>query len=469
MEGKLKLSELLALQPPVRRIPDARTQIRKSLVSSGKRLVVIDDDPTGAQTIHGVRVFMNWSVEVLRQAFSSEEPVFFICDNSRSLGPAEAQALSLEVGHNLREAIRQEGAEFLLASRSDSTLRGHFPVEVDALTAGLGLKPDGTIIIPAFFEAGRYTIDDIHYAEQDGELVPVHRTEFARDPVVGFKNSNLKAWVSEKMNYTMAAKDVRSIPLRLLREGGPEAVAEGLLGASEGVPIVVNATCYEDLEVLVSGLQSAENKGKKFVYRCAASFIKARGGFEDRPMMTNQELAAGAGPGLIVVGSHVEKTSRQLKQLLDSGLAAGIELKVQEVIREEARENEIRSISREVDRRLEAGEGVVLYTSRELQLASNGNVLETGNTIMQSLCEVIRRIESRPGYIVAKGGITSIELARTALNVKVALVPGQIVSGVPVWRTGAEARWPDIPYVIFPGNVGDDSALLKVVTILNGR
>jgi uncharacterized protein YgbK (DUF1537 family) len=464
----MKLSELLAHQPLVRHIPDAREEIRKSLIASGKRLVVIDDDPTGMQTIHGVSVFMNWSVDVLRKAIASGAPVFFVSTNSRSLSAKETQGLSFEVGRNLREAVRLEGAEILLASRSDSTLRGHFPYEVDALTSGLGLELDGIIVAPAFFEAGRYTIDDIHWAEQDRELVPVHQTEFARDPVFGFKNSNLKAWVAEKMNNKVGVEDVRSISLRLLREGGPEAVAGKLLEASDRVPIIVNATCYEDLEIVALGILSAEKKGKKFAYRCAASFIKARGGFEDKPLLTHQDLATGSGPGLIVAGSYVEKTSRQLTQLLDSGLAEGIELRVQELQRQESRKSEIQSVSKIMNQKLAAGVTTVLYTSRKLRVSSNRNFQEMGNTIMQSLCEVVRRIKIRPGYLVAKGGSTSIEVARTALNVQEAFAIGQIIGGVPVWRLGAEAPWPEIPYVVFPGNVGDDSALLRVITILRG-
>ena len=464
----MKLSEILVKQPPVRRIPDARVQIRKSLIASGKRLVVIDDDPTGMQTVHGVRVFMDWSVDVLRKAIASEEPVFFISTNSRSLSPVETQNLSLEVGRNLREAAQLEGVEILLTSRSDSTLRGHFPSEVDALTSGLGLEPDGIIIVPAFFEAGRYTIDDIHRVEQDGELVPVHQTEFARDPVFGFKNSDLKAWVVEKMNSAIRAEDVRSISLKLLREGGPEAVTRELLGASDRVPVIANATCYEDLEVLSLGIISAEEKGKKFAYRCAASFIKARGGFEDKPLLTHQDLAAGDGPGLIVVGSYVEKTSRQLQQLLDSGLAEGIELRVRELQRKESRKSEIQSVSKMMNQKLAAGISTVLYTSRKLQIDSNQNFQEIGNVIMQSLCQVVGQIQFRPAYLVAKGGVTSIELARTALNVREAFAIGQIIGGVPVWRLGAEARWSDTPYVVFPGNVGDDRALLRVITVLRG-
>ncbi len=462
----MKLSEILAYQPLVRRIPDARMQIRKKLIASGKRLVVIDDDPTGMQTIHGVSVFMNWTVDALCKAIASLAPVFFVETNSRSMSPAEAQALSLEVGRNLREAIRQEGVEILLASRSDSTLRGHFPCEVDALTSGLGLELDGIIIAPAFFEAGRYTIDDVHWAEQDGELVPVHQTEFARDPLFGFKNSNLKAWVAEKMDNKVGVEDIRSVSLRLLREGGPEAVTRELLSISGRAPIIVNATSYEDLEIMTLGIIEAEEKGKRFAYRCAASFIKARGGFEDKPLLTHQDLATGGGPGLIVAGSYVEKTTRQLQQLLSSGLAEGIELRVQELQHPESRRGEIESISKLVNQKLAAGVTTALYTSRKLEITSKRDFQEIGNTIARSLCEVVRRIQFRPGYLVAKGGSTSIELARRALNAKEAFAIGQITNGVPVWRLGAEARWPDIPYVVFPGNVGDDNALVRVLNTL---
>ncbi len=351
---------MLVSQPAVRHIPDARSEISQALRDSGRRLVVIDDDPTGVQTIHGVSDFLNWSVDVVCRAIASGKPVFYICTNSRSLNPEEAWALSLEVGRNLRDAARMEGVEIIIASRSDSTLRGHFPYEVDALASGLGQDLDGIIIVPAFFEGGRYTIDDIQWVEQDGEMVPVHETEFARDPLFGFKHSDLKEWVAEKMGGAVKSGDVRSISLKLLREGGPEEVAEKLASVSVGAPVIVNAACYDDLEVLVLGILAEEKNGKIFAYRCAASFVKARGGFEDKPLLTHKDLATGKGPGLIVVGSYVEKTSRQLKQLLASGLARGIELRVQELQSEESRKIEIESVSQSVNGQLAAGVTPVL-------------------------------------------------------------------------------------------------------------
>lgn len=322
--------------------------------------------------------------------------------------------------------------------------------------------------MPAFFEGGRYTIDDIQWVEQGGEITPAHETEFARDPDFGFRHSDLKDWVMEKTEGKVQSQDVCSIPLKLLREGGPEAVSEILANVSNGTPVIANSACYEDLEALVLGILSAENRGKRFIYRCAASFVRARGGFEERGLLNRGELVSGRGPGLVVIGSYVEKTSRQMAELLASGQAKGIELRVEELEWEGSSKKEIELVSRSVDEQLSKGITTVLYTSRKVNSASGQSFLETGKTVMAALCEVVRHIQMQPNYVVAKGGITSIEVARAGLGVEQALVLGQIIKGVPVWRLGVGARWHDIAYVVFPGNVGDDLALRKVVEALHG-
>ena len=464
----MRLAEILILQAEVCRIPDAIRLVKASLNHSNRRLVVIDDDPTGTQTVHSTRVYLNWSVNILREALTASERVFFVSTNSRSLNADQAKSLGLEVGRNLREAAQSEGVELIVASRSDSTLRGHFPDEVDALASGMHMKYDGVIIVPAFFEGGRYTIDDIQWVEQGGEIVPAHETEFARDPVFGYKHSNLKDWVMEKSRGRVESKDVRSISLKLLREGGPEAVARTLSGIFNVTPVIANAACYEDLEVLALGILSAESRGKRFIYRCASSFVRVLGGIEERELLTHNEMVIGKGPGLIVIGSYVEKTSRQLDRLLASGQAHGIELRVELLEKEESRINEIYSVSQSVNEQLSKNITTVLYTSRKVNALSR-TFLETGKIIIDALCEVVRHIQYQPNYVVAKGGITSIELARTGLNIEQSIILGQIIKGVPVWRPGAGARWPDIPYVVFPGNVGDELALSKVVEILEGN
>jgi uncharacterized protein YgbK (DUF1537 family) len=464
----MKLSQLLLEQPVGLAIPDARKTIRDALLKSGKKLVVVDDDPTGMQTVQDVNIFMDWTVETLSAALSMADPVFFISVNSRSLNPEEATDLAVEVGTNLRQACQKTGSRILLASRSDSTLRGHFPYEVDALCRGLGFKPDGMIFAPAFIEAGRYTVDDTHWAEQSGELVPVGETEFARDPMFPFKNSDLKAWIVEKTRGAIARGSVRSISLRTVREGGVEAVASELSKAAERVPVVVNAAQYSDLDCISLAIQSAEDLGKAFVYRCSASFLKSRGGFPDRSLLTRSEMVSSDGPGLIVAGSYVNKSSGQLTELLESGLAVGIELRVDLLFDRRDRRAEVERAAALASSTMARGSSAALYTSRKVRVSAPQDFADAGKEIMRALCDVVSKISTVPSYVVAKGGITSIQVAKSALGVKHAYGIGQILPGVPVWRLGSEGRWPGVGYVVFPGNVGDETALLRAVRTLSG-
>lgn len=465
----MTLAEMLANQPPVNRIPGARSLIRQRLLESGRRIAVVDDDPTGTQTVHGVRVYFEWSAGLLRAAMSEGGPVFFISTNSRGLPPARAVEVSREVGQNLREAAAETGAQVVIASRSDSTLRGHYPYEVDALADGFGVKLDGVIVAPAFFEGGRFTIDDVHYVEQNGEMIPAHLTEFAKDPTFGFANSNLKKWIEEKTRGAVKAERVRSISLRTIREGGPEAVTRQFIEANDGEPIVVNAACYEDLDLAVLGLLEAESQGRTFAYRCAASFVKARGGFEDKPLLKAEELGAGGAPGLVAVGSYVERTSRQLEALLETGAAAGVELRVDLLLDSSSRDEEVRRAAEEAGRALRRGLTAAVYTSRETHLTRRAGFLDIGNAIMDGLCRAVSGVGSAPGFVIAKGGITSIEIARRALGIREGYVLGQILLGVPVLRTPPDTRWPGIPYVIFPGNVGDERSLARAVDVFASR
>lgn len=459
----------MANLPLVKEEIGARKKIRTKLKESGKRLVVVDDDPTGTQTVHGVKVYMDWQVDRLRSALGSGESVFYISTNSRSLNPEQARELNYQLGENLKEAAHLEKRDVLIASRSDSTLRGHFPCEVQALAGGLSRNYDGIIIAPAFFEAGRYTIDDVHWVVQGKEAVSAEHTEFAEDPTFGYKHGNLRYWVEEKTKGKVNASDVYSVSIEVVRKGGPDAVTEELLKVSNGQPVIVNATCYRDLEVFVLGLITAEECGKEFIYRCAASFVKVRGGFEDIPFLTCEQLKPEDGPGLVVVGSYVEKTTRQLNYLLGSGLVAGIELCVDKLLESGGREIEIQRVKNEINKKMSHGISTVVYTSRVKNVISGEDFLKIGSIIMESLCDVVRQVEVRPGFLIAKGGITSIEIAKRALGVAQAEVLGQVVGGVPVWRLGSESRMTGIPYVVFPGNVGDDKTLWEVTAVLQKK
>jgi uncharacterized protein YgbK (DUF1537 family) len=75
---------------------------------------------------------------------------------------------------------------------------------------------------------------------------------------------------------------------------------------------------------------------------------------------------------------------------------------------------------------------------------------------------IVRQLERRPRYLLAKGGITSSDIATRGLGIRRALVLGQILPGVPVWQSGPESRFPGMPYIVFPGNVGGVEALAEV-------
>ncbi len=450
-----------ALPPPV--ADDLLPAIRKAVRASGRKLVVIDDDPTGCQTVHDLPVLCDWSVESLAAELAGEYPAFYILTNSRGLPLAEAQALTLDVAENLARAAARTGQDFAVVSRSDSTLRGHFPGEVEALAEGLTDPFHAWILIPFFLEGGRYTVADVHYVDEVGCFVPAGETAFARDPAFAFKASNLRTWVEEKTAGRVTADDVVSISIEDLRQGGPERVSALLNALPCKAVCVVNAAHMRDLEVFSLGLLAAEAGGKRFLCRTAASFVPARIGLEPRPLLESTELELGSGGGLMMVGSHVPKTTAQLETLLASWPCRTLEVDVEQLLQEAHREAEIQRVARAAGEALKAGEDVVIYTGRMLhKVAGKEANLNISQRVSAGLVAILRGINTRPRYLVAKGGITSSDLATRALEVTRALVPGQILPGVPVWNLGPESRFPGLPYVVFPGNVGDEDGLLAI-------
>jgi uncharacterized protein YgbK (DUF1537 family) len=471
----------LASQPPELRIEGALKEIRGRVSESGRRVVVLDDDPTGVQSVHGVPVLTTWAVDDLRWALTQPSPTFYILTNSRSLPEEEAVALNREISRNLSEAAGETGADFALVSRSDSTLRGHYPAETDALAEALeegGRVPDGLIICPAFFEAGRITVDDVHWVRGDGELVPAGQTEFASDHSFGYRSSDLKAWVEEKTGGRVTASEVLSVGLADLREGGPERVASILKEASGGRPVVTNATSYSDLEVFVLGLLAAEAEGKRFLYRTGPSFVRTRGGITEPKILGPEDLyrkRPKEGRGLVLVGSYVPTTTRQLKAALALDGIRGVEVSVRRVLEPGSREDELGRVVEEVNGSLASSE-VVVYTSRELVTAGPGaghTNFEIGAAVSGALVEVMRRVDRSVSlsFVVAKGGITSSDIATKGLEVRRAEVAGPLLPPgiVPVWILPDENDFPGLPYVIFPGNVGGPDSLAQVIEVLRGK
>ncbi len=466
--------ELLASLPPPwpdNPLPDPK----EHLPHLDRKVVVLDDDPTGTQTVHGVPILAGWAISELTEALREPGTTFYVLTNSRSLPEGEAVALAQEIASNLAAASRLAGREFVVVSRSDSTLRGHYPAEVDALAdvleSRLDMRFDGTLIVPFFLEGGRYTIGDVHWVAQGEQLVPAGDTEFARDPAFGYHESNLRRWIEEKSGGRIPASRVRSITLEMLRSAGPAAAAKALLEARDRTPIVVNAAAYRDLEVLVAGLLDAEHAGKHFLYRTAASFVRVRGLIPERGLLSPEELYlphADRGPGLVVVGSHVQRSSVQLRALLELPRLQVFELSVPAVLDAAQRTEALTDLANVAAAGLRAGHDVVIATSRRV-IAGAGpeDSLAIARAVSTALCELTRRVldHARPAFVVAKGGITSSDLATRALGVRRALVLGQIQPGVPVWRLGDESSLPGAPYIVFPGNVGGPETLRLIVDL----
>ncbi|HYW79166.1 MAG TPA: four-carbon acid sugar kinase family protein [Thermoguttaceae bacterium] len=468
-EPTVDRDELLSRLPPIPAVDHAAI-LRKLIQQSGRKVIVLDDDPTGTQTVHGIPVVTRWSVEHLTYELKDPAPASYVLTNSRSLPTTEAVALNREIAENLREARRQTGRDFTLISRSDSTLRGHFPEELDALTAGLQEPFDAWVICPFFEEGGRLTIDDIHYVAEGDRLVPAALTPFAADQAFGYKNSNLRHWVVEKTAGRVPLGRIESLSLQELRCVDRTPVCEKLRSLIAGSACIVNAVVQTDLEAAVAACLEAEAQGKRFLYRTAASFVSVRSGIERRPLLTPAEMATQEGTGvLIVVGSYVPKTTAQLDHLLKHSDAVPIELDVRQVLDASTREAAVSDLARRASDHLAADAAVVVYTSRKLVEADADESLVVGQTISRALVDVVRSISVRPRLLVAKGGITSSDIATQGCDVERAVVLGQALPGVPVWRCGPESRLPGLPLVVFPGNVGDVDALAVLIATWRGK
>lgn len=437
-----------------------------------KVLVVLDDDPTGTQTVHGVTVLTEWSVGSIQEQFQKQSKCFFILTNSRALSREKAFSLIQEISTNVKAAAALTNSLFTIVLRGDSTLRGHFPEEPDAVASVIG-ETDAWIICPFFPQGGRYTINDVHYVADEEKLIPAGQTEFAKDSVFGYQSSDLKEWVEEKTKGRVKAENVVAVSIQTIRKGGPRAVSEQLCSLPKGSICIVNAATETDIEVFSAGMIQAEIKGKRFLCRTAATFVSARIGMKYKPPITPKEFGASShirwrNGGLIVVGSYVPKTTKQVEEL-KVRCAHFIHFLVVEVPAlafgsASSWEAEINQIAVAASALIAAGKDTLIMTSRELITGNNASEsLEIHSKVSSALVEIVKRIQERPRYLLAKGGITSSDLATKAMGARRADVIGQALAGVPIWKLGEGSRHPGIPYIVFPGNVGSTVALAEIV------
>jgi uncharacterized protein YgbK (DUF1537 family) len=329
------------------------------------------------------------------------------------------------------------------------------------------------LICPAFFEGGRVTAGDVHFVRDGDRYVPAAETEFARDATFGYSARTLPGWIEEKTHHRFTMRDVASITVDEIRRGGPERVADRLRGARDGLPVVVNALDYPDLWTVVLGLMQAEAEGKRFLYRTGASFVRARAGIDAQPLLTRDQLLGPNAPrparGLVVVGSHVRRTTEQLQRVLLAPGTTGIEVAVPKLVRgDDDRHQEVARVRGLANDAITTGQTPIVFTSRQVERPEGVEELVVARAVSDALVAIVRGIDARPDFVVGKGGITSSDVGTLGLGAARATVLGQVRPGVPVWRLGPESRFPAMPYVIFPGNVGVAETLAEIVKELIG-
>lgn len=446
--------------------------------NSSRKIIVLDDDPTGVQTVHDVSVYTDWSMESLRSGFAESKKMFFILTNSRGFTVEQTTEAHLEIAANVDAAAKEAGMEYLIISRGDSTLRGHYPLETELLRKvqeeRSGWKVDGEILCPFFAEGGRFTVDNIHYVRYGEELVPAGQTEFAKDKTFGYTESNLCKYIEEKTGGSYRADSVTCITLEDLREMKLDEITKALMAVTDFNKIVVNAIEAQDVKVFCIALYRAMACGKHFMFRTAAAFVKAIGNISDKPLLTREEMVTlkNHAGGIIVVGSHTQKTTSQLEELKKVEGIQFIEMNSDLVLQEGALEQEVERILAVSEACISKGTTVAVYTKRQLLEVKDDTkeaALVRSVRISDAVQSLVGKLNVTPAFVVAKGGITSSDVGTKALLVKRANVLGQIRPGIPVWQTGEESRFPGTPYVIFPGNVGEVETLREAVEILIGK
>lgn len=449
--------------------------LAKELAAFPRKMVVLDDDPTGVQTVHDVSVFTGWDEDSLRQGFAEEKSLFYILTNSRGFTAEETTRVHHEIAAAVDAVAKETGKEYIFISRSDSTLRGHFPLETSLLREdyerNTGKTIDGEILCPFFKEGGRYTIGNVHYVKYGDELVPANETEFAKDKTFGYSAATMPEYVEEKTGGAYKAADVTCISLEDIHNCDYERIEAQLMAVTGFNKIIVNAVDYVDVKVFCVALFRAMAKGKTFMFRTAAAIVKVMGGVTDQPLLTRKQMVVKEteNGGIIVVGSHTNKTTAQLEALKELKDIEFIELDATLVRDDAAFEAEVQRCLAREEECIRAGKTVCCYTTRALITADTGDKedeLRLSVKISDAVQSLVGRLTVTPAFVIAKGGITSSDVGTKALAVKKANVLGQIKPGIPVWQTGAESKFPQTPYVIFPGNVGEVSTLREAVEVL---
>ncbi len=445
------------------------------------KFVVIDDDPTGSQTVHDCLLLLKWDCSTLVKGFESKSNLFFILANTRSLSENDAKLTIEEICKNLKTVIASQAyeEEIIFISRGDSTLRGHNFLEPSALNSCLG-PFDATFHIPAFIEGKRLTINGLHFVDKK----PINQTIFARDKIFGYETNNVKNLLFQKSKSQINFEDIQNLLLsdiEILNDEENNIVFKTLKNLKNNKHVVVDVENYSQLKKFSLVIKKLI-KQKKFLFRTAASFISS---ISEKKKVTQGEIffsnlrkrnkEKSFLPGLIIVGSYVELSTIQLKNLLKISTCNPIELDVFEFFKINSSDNnqERRNIFKnlflnEIRFSFDQGKTPVLFTSRKILSLDYSEQFNFYNSLAFFIAELVADLKFEIGYLISKGGITTNVILSNGLNADYVYLEGQILTGISVVTCNLKND-EKIPIVTHPGNIGTQDSLVNIWKILENK
>ena len=435
------------------------------------KFVILDDDPTGIQTIHGCLLLTCWNPVALEKAFRDNLPFFYILTNSRAYAPPKVKKIIAQITKNILTVNQFFDYRIAFISRSDSTLRGHFPLEINTILQywepNFHLKIDAIFMIPAFFEGNRITYNNTHFIRSNTGDIPTHQTEFAKDSIFGYASSYLPTYIEDKTKRHIKAGQIRYISISMLKPERKKNLSAFLANLQNRQMVIVNATNYEQLNSFSEAVLAMMKMGKNFLFQSAASLVKSLTKNPDQPLLSHQMISK-KGPGLFIIGSYVNQTTQQLQMLLDNTSVFPLEISVNKIMIQKNYQDYLLIIRQKIIQTMQANKTPVVFTTRkEIFPSSKKERILLGQKISIFLSELVKKLPVQPSYLVAKGGITSHQILSEGLQVKESRVLGQILPGIPVISLPHTHQYSNLPFIIFPGNVGDKNALVDIFRKLN--
>jgi len=448
------------------------------------KIIIIDDDPTGSQTVNGCNLILNWDYKTLLKGLKSSSNLLFILANTRSLSEKDVKIRLKEICSSLKEIMNNtlfEEEDFIVISRGDSTLRGHNFIEPLIINDLLG-PFDATFYIPAFIEGNRTTVNGNHFVDN----IPIHETIFSKDKIFGFNTSNVKELIYEQSNHQLDFNNIENIFIKdfeLLETNQSNKLYTYIEKLKNNKKVIVDIDDYSQLDKF-SGIIKSLLKKRKFLFRSAASFISSLSNIKKthkdhiyfsqlRRINKNDKIMK----GLIVVGSYNELTTFQLNKVLEISICKPIEINVFKLYAFFKLEDNLKQINslkklilNSIRNNLSQEFIPVLYTSREIiSPRDNNDLIQFQLFLSTFISEIVSDIKYEIGYLISKGGITTNTILSKGLEADSVYLEGQILPGISLVTFNLLEQKGKLAIVTFPGNIGNNMSLVKALEILENR